>query len=79
MIDLHHPTMKRFVTFVRKILPQESAKPLGRWNRESSYVKIKQKVDLSNEDHCGPCGQYSLTKLEEEKTKQKVIEKVQSI
>ncbi len=72
--------MKRIVTFVRKILPQESAKPLGRWNRESCHFKIKQKVDLSNEDHCGPCGQYSLTKLEEEKPKEKkIIEKVQPI
>jgi hypothetical protein len=23
-----------------------------------------QKVDLSNEDHCGPCGQYALIKQE---------------
>ena len=25
---------------------------------------MNHKVDLSNEDHCGPCGQYALTKLE---------------
>jgi len=24
----------------------------------------EQKIDLSNEDHCGPCGQYALEKLE---------------
>ena len=24
--------------------------------------KINNKIDLSNEDHCGPCGQYALDK-----------------
>ena len=24
--------------------------------------KINNKIDLSNEDHCGPCGQYILDK-----------------
>ncbi len=23
---------------------------------------MNNKVDMSNEDHCGPCGQYILTK-----------------
>ena len=23
-----------------------------------------RKMDLSNEDHCGPCGQYALEKME---------------
>lgn len=25
---------------------------------------MNQKIDLSNEDHCGPCGQYALEKTE---------------
>ena len=25
---------------------------------------MNQKIDLSNEDHCGPCGQYALEKIE---------------
>ena len=25
---------------------------------------MNQKIDLSNEDHCGPCGQYALEKVE---------------
>lgn len=41
--------------------------PMGRWNTDYCSVKMKQKVDLSNEDHCGPCGQYALTKLEPKK------------
>ena len=36
---------------------KERIKPLGRWNLDYCN-KMNQKVDLSNEDHCGPCGQY---------------------
>jgi len=25
---------------------------------------MNHKIDLSNEDHCGPCGQYALEKIE---------------
>ena len=39
-------------------------KPLGRWNIESCNTKTNYKIDLSNEDHCGPCGQYAMTRLE---------------
>jgi hypothetical protein len=31
---------------------------LGRWNVEKCTKKIDRKIDLSNEDHCGPCGIY---------------------
>ena len=39
-----------------------SKKPLGRWRIENCNKQINHKVDLSNEDHCGPCGQYALNK-----------------
>jgi hypothetical protein len=38
-------------------------KPLGRWGLDYCKIKLNQKVDLSNEDHCGPCGKYALEKL----------------
>jgi hypothetical protein len=38
-------------------------KPLGRWRMEHCNKKTNCKIDLSNEDHCGPCGQYMLEKL----------------
>jgi len=44
------------------IRKKESIKPLGRWNIESCSKKINNKVDWSNNDHCGPCGQYILSK-----------------
>jgi len=46
--------------FMRKDLP----KPLGRWNIDYCNKKMNNKIDLSNEDHCGPCGQYAITKID---------------
>ena len=45
---------------------REPPKILGRWKIETCHKKTDNKIDLSNEDHCGPCGQYliqSQTKL----------------
>ena len=43
--------------------------PLGRWSQERCAIKLNKKIDLANEDNCGPCGEYILTKLEKTKTK----------
>jgi len=48
--------------FIRRLLPKENPKPVGRWNIDNCNKKMDAKIDLSNEDHCGPCGQYALTK-----------------
>ena len=48
--------LKRFVSI------KEDKKILGRWNIEYCDKKMNSKIDLSNEDHCGPCGQYILDK-----------------
>lgn len=42
---------------------REQPKILGRWKIENCNKKINHKIDLSNEDHCGPCGQYILSKI----------------
>ena len=54
--------MKFIISIVKKLFPKELNKPVGRWSMETCNKKINFKVDLSNEDHCGPCGQYALTK-----------------
>jgi len=64
--------MKYITAIIRKILPKELPKPVGRWNIEYCNKKINHKIDLSNEDHCGPCGQYALTKLELENKNKKI-------
>jgi len=56
--------MKYLKQFVEKILPKKLPTPVGRWNIDYCNIKMNNKIDLSNEDHCGPCGQYALKKLE---------------
>jgi len=48
---------------MQKIIPKNIEKPLGRWRIDYCNKKINNKIDLSNEDHCGPCGQYASFKI----------------
>lgn len=61
--------MKNIITIINKILSKEAPKPIGRWRIEQCNKQMNSKVDLSNEDHCGPCGQYALTKTSAPKSK----------
>ena len=54
------PIIKRILG---RLLSKELPLPVGRWKIESCNKKMDYKVDLSNEDHCGPCGQYALNKI----------------
>jgi len=54
--------MKFIINIIRKYITPDTKVALGRWNIEYSSKKINNKIDLSNEDHCGPCGQYMLDK-----------------
>ena len=54
--------MKFIIPIIKKWFPKEIPKPLGRWRIENCKKQINSKIDLSNEDHCGPCGQYALDK-----------------
>ena len=51
------------VTMFRRFFVNEEKKILGRWSIEHCEKKMNNKIDLSNEDHCGPCGQYALDKI----------------
>jgi hypothetical protein len=42
---------------------------LGRWSQERCAIKLNKKIDLANEDNCGPCDEYILEKLKITKTK----------
>jgi hypothetical protein len=57
--------MKYILSIIKKIIPRESVKPLGRWNIEYSNIIMNTKIDLANEDHCGPCGQYAVSKIQD--------------
>jgi len=54
--------MKYIMKFIQKLIQKEQPKQMGRWNLEYCNIKLNNKIDLSNEDHCGPCGQYAITK-----------------
>ena len=57
--------MKFVKEMITKIIGKNPVKPLGRWNIDYCNKKINNKIDLSNEDHCGPCGQYRIGKIED--------------
>jgi len=60
--------MMRIITIVKNILQKSNLKPpLGRWNIEICNKKLNNKIDLANEDHCGPCGKYIKNVLVTEK------------
>jgi len=55
--------MKYIMTVINRFFGKELPKPMGRWSIEQCSKKINNKIDLSNEDHCGPCGQYAISKI----------------
>jgi hypothetical protein len=55
--------MKYIINIIKKLIPKDIPKPVGRWRIENCNRQMNQKIDLSNEDHCGPCGQYALEKI----------------
>jgi hypothetical protein len=63
--------MNFIINILKKLIPKEVIKPVGRWRTENCNKQLNFKIDLSNEDHCGPCGQYALEKKEELKNKLK--------
>lgn len=56
--------MKFIITIIKKFIPKDLPNPVGRWKIEKCDKKMNKKIDLSNEDHCGPCGEYMLKKLD---------------
>ena len=52
--------LKNIVYRLIPIQKQKPLTPLGRWGIDQSCININNKVEWSNEDHCGPCGQYRL-------------------
>lgn len=55
--------MKYIMSVISNMFRKELPRPMGRWNIENCSKKMNNKIDLSNEDHCGPCGQYAISKI----------------
>ena len=60
---------RNFYSMITKSNPKEIFRPLHRWTIDYSYESLNRKIDMANEDNCGPCGQYSLKKLNENNIK----------
>jgi len=58
---INNKIIQNIKSVVQKFI-KEDKKILGRWNIEHCNKKMNNKIDLANEDHCGPCGQYILDK-----------------
>ena len=48
---------------IKNLTPKNISTPLGRWRIDNCNAQINRKIDLSNEYHCGPCGEYLLEKV----------------
>jgi hypothetical protein len=60
--------MKIILSIVKNFIQKQLPLPLGRWRIENCNTQMNNKIDLSNEDHCGPFGQYALKKIESKKS-----------
>ena len=49
-------SIKILQTFFQPIIKTREINLLGRWKPEYCQIKLDKKIDLANEDHCGPCG-----------------------
>lgn len=54
--------MKYFFNKIQQFMKKD-VKILGRWTIDYCDKKVNTKIDLANEDHCGPCGEYVLDKV----------------
>jgi hypothetical protein len=65
--------MKNIILYIQNIFVKKYNKPpvLGRWSIENCHNRINNKIDLANEDHCGPCGKYINKKFVSQTIKEK--------
>ena len=54
--------MNSIITFIQRMTRPALPPPLGRWKLDYCNIKLSNKIELSNEDHCGCCGQYAIDK-----------------
>ena len=59
--------MSHFIRLIKNLIPKKIQRPVGRWRIENCNVSMDKKIDLSNEDHCGPCGEYAIKMVSKNK------------
>lgn len=64
--------MKWIVNFAKRVVKPNVPKPIyGRWGMDYKPGQVDTRIDLANEDHCGPCGTYALSKEQQQYTDKK--------
>lgn len=62
-----HEKFPNLLPVLRNLFLRDTNKiALGRWSLVHDE-KLYRRTDLSNEDHCGPCGEYVLQKRRDKK------------
>ena len=61
--------IKYIKNIIQNLFHKELQRPMGRWRLEHSNIQMNTKIDLSNEDHCGPCGQYAKKQIQKKQNK----------
>lgn len=56
--------MKYITYLIKNFISKDIPNLVGRWKIEHCDMKINRKIDLSNVDHCGTCGNFILEKIE---------------
>ena len=67
--------IKYIKNIIQNIFHKELPRPVGRWRIEHSNIQMNNKIDLSNEDHCGPCGQYAKKQIQKKQNKDDIQKK----
>ena len=58
---------RTFTCVVRNSFLPDHKMALGRWRTiHDNNIVLNKRIELANEDHCGPCGQYILNKYNKE-------------
>ncbi len=53
--------MKSITIIFKNIFVKDAPLPLGRWKiNNCNTQQLNYKIDMANEDHCGPCGEYAI-------------------
>jgi hypothetical protein len=55
--------MKSLTIIFKNLFVKDLPLPLGRWKiNNCNTQQLNYKIDMANEDHCGPCGEYAIEK-----------------
>jgi len=63
IIAKYFPTstkIRQLFPFLKVDRPTE----LGRWKPLDNSNQINRRIDMANEDHCGPCGTYDTNNIQ---------------